>query len=227
MRHLRHTVLLALAVALWAEPIAVAHGPHKDAGAVVAPASGGGLTGGELLGEDWARGLARPSPDPFDGACRPFVGKLLTPAWVNETATCTVTRRSRLFIFFGSICGNLDDPPLLSMKDQLASCVAADQAIRAFNVTVDRHAINIRTRRFELFSPQRTAQFTADNFYGVPAGTAVTFTAHGWGAVIGKLRLGQHKVTVEIVAPEWSPEPFIRTLNLTVVRGTHSGEDED
>jgi hypothetical protein len=227
MRHLRRTVFATLAIALCTAPVAAADNHHRNGGgAVVAPARGGGLTGGEMLGEDWARGLARPSPDPFDGGCRPFVGNVLTPAWVNGTATCTITKGTRLFIFFGSFCSDLDDPASLKTEeDQLACAVAADQAIQAFSVTVDRRTINIRTRRFELFSPQRRAQLTADNFYGVPAGTTLTFTAHAWGAVIKKLRPGQHTVTMEVVAPEWDPDPLIFTINLTVVRGGGSGED--
>ena len=228
MRHLRHTVLMTVAVALCTAPVAAADNRDETShGAVVAPASGGGLTGGEMLGEDWARGLARSSPDPFDGSCRPFVGNVLTPAWVNATATCTVTEGMRLFIFFGSFCSDLDNPPLLKTEeDQLACAVASDQAIQAFSLTVDRHTTKIRTRRFELFSPQRTAQLTADNFYGVPAGTTLTFTAHAWGAVIQKLRPGQHKVTMEVVAPDWFGDPLIFTINLTVARGVRSGEDD-
>ncbi len=229
MRYLRHTVLVAVAVAMCAAPVAAADKPHDNSGAAaVAAARGGGLTGGELLGEDWARGLARPSsPDPFSGGCRPLVGNVLTPAWVNGTATCTVTRSSLLFVFFGSFCSDLDDPPLFKTEDQLACAVAADQAIRAFSVTVDRRTINIHTRRFELFSPQRTARLTAENFFGVPAGTPVTFTAHAWGAVVGKLHPGQHTVTVEVVAPDWGLDPLTRTINLTVVRGESSDEDDN
>ena len=78
MRHLRHTVLMTVAVALCTAPVAAADNRDETShGAVVAPASGGGLTGGEMLGEDWARGLARSSPDPFDGS-------LLTPLVIRD-----------------------------------------------------------------------------------------------------------------------------------------------
>jgi hypothetical protein len=231
MRHLRFTVLAALAVALCAAPIAAADNRHGNGGgAVVAPARGGGLTGGELLGEAWAQGLTRPSsPDPFAGRCRPLARNVVIAAKVNGTATCTVTRHTRLFIFFGSIFSPLD-PPLFPTTEeaQLAAAVAADrEAIQAMTVTVDRRTINIRTPRFELFSPQRTVQLPAENAYDAPAGTTLTFTAHAWGAVIRKLRPGQHTITIEVVAPEWIPDPLIDTINLHVVRGGGSGQEDD
>ena len=114
---------------------------------------------------------------------------------------------------------------------QLAAAVAVDrQAIHAMTVTVDGRATDIRTPRFELFSPQRTAQLSDDNAaeWGVPAGTTVTFTAHAWGAVIRKLRPGQHTVTFHMAA-DYGGGPFTltRTINLNVVRGGGSGEDGD
>ena len=50
MRHLRHIVLAAVAVALCVAPVAGAHDPDKDhGGAVVAPAKA------KWLGEFWAQ----------------------------------------------------------------------------------------------------------------------------------------------------------------------------
>ena len=111
MRHLRRTALATVAIALCAAPIAAADNRHDNGGgAVVAPARGGGLTGGDLLGQDWAQGLARPhSPDPYSGRCRPLARNVVIPAgW--EISTCTVTHRTRLFIFFGSFFSQLDPP---------------------------------------------------------------------------------------------------------------------
>ncbi len=221
-------VVAALTLAVLAAPIAAAHGPQKDGGAFIAPARGGGLTGGELLGEDWAQGLARPfSSDPLSGSCRTLVRNVLIPAYGPDgTATCTATKHTRLFIFFGTAYTSLDDPFPQTEEDQLAAAVAADQAIHALTVTVDGRATNIRRRRFELFSPQRTVQLPADNYYGVPAGTTLTFTAHAWGAVIRKLRPGQHTVTMEVVAPDFGGT-FTFTINLNIVRGGGPSDDDD
>ena len=215
--------LTALTAVLCAASLTAARERHETHGAVVAPARGGGLTGSELLGEDWAQGLARPfSSDPLSGRCRTLVRNVLIPAIGEDgTSTCTATRRTRLFVFFGTAYTSLDDPFPTTEADQLAASLALDrQVIRALKVTVDRRTVDIRTRRFELFSPQRTAQLPADNFYGVDAGTTLTFTAHAWGAVIHGLRPGRHIVTVDVDAPEWGDPHF--TVVLEVVRGRHS-----
>jgi hypothetical protein len=72
MRHLRLTVLATLAIGLCAAPTTGAHPHGHSVRAVVAPARGGGLTGGDLLGEVWAQGLVLPAgEDPFRGAAGP------------------------------------------------------------------------------------------------------------------------------------------------------------
>ena len=225
MRQRRSTVLAVLAVlgvALCAAPAASANDPHgDDGGAVIAPARGGGLTGGELLGEVWAQNLALPaSNDPFDRSCIPFARNVIAPhPGEAGVATCNATTRTRLFVFFGSFYSNLDPPFPTTEEDQLAAAVADDQAFRQLNVTVDYgRTVNLVRRRFELFSPQRTVQLLDDNLYGVPAQT-ITFTAHAWGAVIRDLRPGQHTVTFEVVS---DTERFTLTVILNVVRGRHS-----
>ena len=98
--------------------------------------------------------------------------------------------------------------------------------MKELNVTVDNgDPINIVRPRFELFSPQRTIALPADNVFDVPAGTPLTFTAHGWGVVVHSLRPGRHTVTLEVVHPDNSRELFI-TIILKVVRGGHS-DDRD
>jgi hypothetical protein len=219
MRHLRRSVLAVLAGALCAAPIASAHGQQVDGGrAVVVPARSGGLSGDELLGEVWVQNLALPaSNDPFSGTCIPFAPNVIAPHFGETgTATCTATPRTRLFVFFGSFFTELDPPSFpTTEQEQLAEAVAADQAIHELNVTVDNgRTINLVQPRFELFSPQRTAQLLDDNFYGVPAQT-VTVTAHAWGAVISNLHPGQHTVTFEVVAPDFG-DPFTATVVLNV-----------
>jgi hypothetical protein len=228
MRHLRHTLLAVLGIALCAAPVARAHDQHQDGDrAVVSPARGGGLTGGELLGEVWAQNLALPANDPFSGTCIPFARNVIAPHFGETgTATCTATPRTRLFVFFGSFFTNLDPPDFPTTEEaQLAAAVAADQAIHELNVTVDNgRTINLVRRRFELFSPQRTVQLLDDNGFGVPAQT-ITFTAHAWGAVIRNLRPGQHTVTFGVVAPDFG-DPFTATIVLNVVRGGHPDDGD-
>ena len=221
MTQRRSIVLAVLAIALCAAPVASARDqPRKGSGAVIAPARGGGLTGGELLGEVWAQNLALPaSNDPFAGTCIPFVRNVIAPhPGETGTARCNATPSTRLFVFFGSFWSALEEPFPATEEEQLAEAVAADQAIQELNVTVDRgRTVNLVRRRFELFSPQRTVQLLDDNLFGVPAQTT-TFTAHAWGAVIRGWRPGRHTVSFEVVAPDWG-DPFTLTVILNVVPG--------
>ena len=229
MRHLRRTVLAVLGIALCAAPMASADDQHGDGGgALVVPARGGGLSGGELLGEVWAQNLALPaSNDPFAGSCIPFARNVIAPhPGETGTATCTATPRTRLFVFFGSFFSAVEDPSLVTEEQQLAAAVDADQAIQKLKVTVDHgKTINLVRPRFELFSPQRTVQLLDDNLFGVPAQTT-TFTAHAWGAVIRSWRPGQHTITFEVVAPDWG-DPFTFTTVVNVVRGGHADDGDD
>jgi hypothetical protein len=229
MRHLRRTVLATFAVVLCAVPAAYAHDRDGN-GAVVAPARGGGLTGGELLGESWATGLVLPEGEnPFRGTCLTLARNVQHPSIGEDgTATCTVTQRTRLFVYFGSTCSNVEPAPFFgeTEEEQLACAVAADRGFEQLNVTVDkRDKIKLLRRRFELFSPQRTIELPPNNVFGIPPRTA-TFTAHGWGAVIRNLRPGHHTVTLEVANPDYG-DPFSVTTNLNVVRGGHSDHDDD
>jgi hypothetical protein len=223
MRHLRRTALAALAVALCAAPAAAAH-PHNDPGhAVISPARGGGLTGGELLAEGWARGLSG-SNVPFSGTCTTLARNVLQAHGGDDgTATCTATPRSRLFVGFGSFCSDIGDG-LETEQEQLACAVAVSHELKELNVTVDnRDMIDIIRPRFELFSPQRTIALPADNFFEVPTGTPLTFIAHGWGVVVHSLRPGRHTVTLEVMHADNSRELFI-TVFLKVVPHGHSDD---
>jgi hypothetical protein len=226
VRHLRRTVLATLAVALCAAPATDAH-PHNDhhGHATISPARGGGLTGGELQAEAWARGLSG-SNAPFQGTCTTLARDVLQAHGGDDgIATCEATPRSRLFVGFSSFCDDLENG-LETEQEQLACARAVSQeSLRELNVTVDhRDPINIISPRFELFSPQRTIALPADNGFGVPAGTPLTFTAHGWGVVVHSLRPGRHTVTLEVVTPRF--RVLFITITLKVVRGGHS-DDRD
>jgi hypothetical protein len=203
------TVLLAAALALCAAPVATAHHSHRRHDALIAPAHGGGLTGDELLGEAWARGLVFPAgQDPFAGRCITLAHNVIAPHLGEDgTATCHSSRHTRLLIFFGSACSNVETDSCTgdTHVEQLAAAVAEDRAIEALKVTVDTgRTVDLVRPRFELFSPQRTIQLPAGNVFGVPPRTA-TFSAHAWGAVIRRLGSGHHTVTFEVVAPAYGP----------------------
>jgi hypothetical protein len=216
---------LAVATMAAAGP-ARADDPHER-GATVAPARGGGLTGGELLGEAWAQGLAGHNT-PFAGTCTTIARHVLVPHPLEDgTASCAGTPASRLLVFFGSECSNVEAPLFpQSRAAQLACAIASDRAIKALNISVDGgHPIHIRRSQFEVASPQRTVLLPADNFLGVPAGPA-TFTAHAWAAVIQDLGPGRHTVTRQLVAPDWGGT-YTSIFTLDIAPGDHPKHDHD
>jgi hypothetical protein len=228
MRHLRQTVLATLAtlaIALCAAPAAAAHDHHRHRGPIIAPARGGGLTGGELLAEAWTRELVRPvgQADPYAGTCVTLAHNVIAPHFDdNGIATCTGTRPTRLLVFWGSLCSNREESAPATEAAQLACAIAEDQAIKALNVTVDDgDTIDIVRPRFELFSPQRTIALPPDNVFGTDQPTA-TFTAHAWGAVIRSQRPGRHTVTFEVVPGPGPTDRFTLTIFLDIVPRDHS-----
>jgi hypothetical protein len=206
MRHLRRAVLAVVAVALCAAPVAVAHHP-KGGGAVVAPAhKAAGLTGDELLGEAWVQLLSHPA-DAFSGSCLPVghKGRVVAPQpGPDFESSCTVKQGTRVFFFIGSDCSNVEEDPFFGEDEaeQAACAIAADEFFVDISITVDDgDPVDIRNPRFELLSPQRTVELAEDNFLGVDAGPA-TFVAHGWGALVKKLRPGEHTITVVVTDAE-------------------------
>jgi hypothetical protein len=227
MRHLRWAVLAVVAVGLCAAPVAVAHEQGEGGGAVVSPVHKvAGLTGGELLGEAWVQLLSHPA-DTFAGACMPVGRKVLSPEpGPDLTATCTVERGTPLLFWFGSDCSNVESPPFFGGDEaaQRACAVAADEFFVAANITVDNgEPVDFRNPRFELISPQRTVELAADNFLGVPPQTA-TFVAHGWAALVRKLRLGDHTIAVEVTDVDGVTSTFVASIH--VVPRAHDRDDD-
>ncbi len=201
MRHLRHTVLAAVAVALCVAPVAGAQSPREHRGAaVVAPAKD------KWLGESWAQLYSLPvSENPFRGNGNPCL--TLANKVIQEIGgPCTIEQGTTFMIWFGSAWSSAEDPFPQTKAEQLALAIAGDREIvRDVTVTVDDGpTVDIHTPRFELFSPQRTVLLPEDNFIDnpeagidVPAQT-VTLTAHAWGAAVRKLSLGEHTIVVDV-----------------------------
>jgi hypothetical protein len=221
MQHLRRTTLILVAFALCAAPAAIAHVGHRDRDAVVAPADKvAGLTGGELLGEAWFQLLSHPAGT-FSGGCIPLgrTGRVITPApGPDSISNCTVKRGTKVFLFFGAECSNVEPPPDFGadFEAQRACAQAAGEGAQTVRVTVDDDPpVDILRRRFDLLSPQRTVDLPPGNFLEVPPQTA-TFAAHAWGALVSKLRPGQHTIADEFVNPGFATSS---TLFLDVTRG--------
>ena len=63
-------------------------------------------------------------------------------------------------------------------------------------VTVDPPGVPVEIRKpqFELFSPQRTVLLPADNILGLDGPQLITLSAHGWGAAVRELNVGEHTI---------------------------------
>ena len=200
---------------LWAGSATAAHPSPPGGDAVVAPAHGGGMTGGQLLGQAWARANYTDAPNPLNGSCETLARDVLIAHFDDDfSARCQATQRTRLFLSFGTACFDVEEGVGPTEEAQLACAVGSDRSIHELDVTVDGATTALVNPRFELFSPQRTVQLPEDNVFGVPE---VSFTAHGWGAVVRRLRPGVHTVTMELVAPDWG-EPTTFTVVVDVLR---------
>ncbi len=195
MRHLRQTVLAAVAVALCVAPVAGAQSPREDrGGAVVAPAKD------KWLGESWAQIYSLPlSLNPFAGNGNPCL--TLANKVIQEIGgPCTIEQGTTFTTAFGSAWSSAEDPFPQTEAEQRALVVALDREIvRGVRVTVDDGmTVDIHTPRFELFSPQRTVLLPPDAIFDLHGPQIVTLTAHGWGAAVRKLNLGQHTIVVDV-----------------------------
>jgi hypothetical protein len=208
VRHALLLVFAVLAAALCTAPVAAAHPPQqKSGGVVIAPIDRiGGQTGEELLAESWARILTVSGEDPYLGGCAPLgqTGKLVEPVPGPEsTAACAVRPGTKIAIWPGSECSNVEEPPFFGLDEaqQRACAIAFDQALQSILVSVDgAPPVDIRQPRYELVTPQRTVQLPPDNVLGVEPQPA-TFVAHAWATVVRHLTPGRHTITVEIIGP--------------------------
>jgi hypothetical protein len=242
MRHLRRTVIAAAAVALcaaplFAAPIAAADGLREHGrDAVVVPVHKvAGIPAGEFFGERWAEdyeahaGDTAPPPDRCATVGRGHQALVMAPN--DETTTCSVARRTQLVVFgLGNACSDVEQDPFFGADEaaQRRCAIKGDyKFVKKLRVSVDGlPSVDIRTARFEIVTPQMTAELPPDDVFDSPEQTA-TLVAHQWIAQVRKLRPGQHTISVKRVTTEFA---ITSTLILDVRRDGHSsaegGEDE-
>src|SRR3954465_2089077 len=122
MRHLRPTVLAAIAVALCVAPAAGAQSPREDrGGAVVAPAKD------KWLGESWAQIYSLPvSENPFAGNGNPCL--TLAHKVIQEIGGhCTIEQGTTFTLGFATAWSSAEDPFPETRAEQLALAIAQDQ----------------------------------------------------------------------------------------------------
>ena len=221
IKHLRLVAVTTVAIALCAPPVASAHDHGRPA---VSPAAGGGMTGGELLGQGWAVGPWT-ADDPANGHCVTLAPGVISPRPADGPATCTATPSTLFFVQFGSSCFNFEVPAGSGDPDdeavQLACARTFDEEVAKVRLVVDGRPVNTKTPRFELVSPQRSVVVPPNSFFdpslGLEPGDVVTFTAHGWGAVVHDLRPGVHTVR-EVATFHGIPDVFDATAVIYVAR---------
>lgn len=227
MRHLCRSVLTASAVALFAVPIAAADGSHEHGrDAVVVPVHRvAGMPVGELVGGNWvedyeAHAGDTSSPDPCATEGRRHKALIMGPT--GETNTCSVDRSTQLVVFgLGNACSDVEEAPYFGADEaaQRRCAMEGVENVKEIRVGVDgRRPVDIRRARFEVVTPQMTAELPEDNIFGIPARTA-TLVAYQWMAQVRRLRPGQHTIAVDVVTTEFA---FTSTFILNVGRGEHS-----
>lgn len=212
-----------LAITLCAAPVATAHDPHHDhGGEVVAPGKA------KWAGESWAQAYSLPlSQNPFAGNGNPCL--TLAHRVIQEIGGhCTIEQGTTFTLGFGTAWSSAEAPFPQTRREQLALATAQDREnLVDVTVTVDGgDPVEIRTPRFESFSPQRTVLLPEDNILDNPeAGIdvhaqTVTLSAHGWGAAVRRLSVGEHTIVLDGL---FADGHYVVPHGLTVVPRHHDG----
>jgi hypothetical protein len=223
MRHLRRTVLAALALALCLPSMAGAHSASNAGGQLVSPqAVVDGITGGEAMGLSWARGYSLPSAENPARCLRLGRTRSILVAVDFEPVPCTVRRGTTLLVWgITNTCSTVEEPPFLavgSTAQRRCARTLLEPIIDSVVLTVDRgrRPIDLKRPQFEIFSPQQHVLVPADNPFGVPAQRA-TFTAWGWVAWLKDLPAGQHTIRTVTTGTDESEPPHVISLVVNVV----------
>jgi hypothetical protein len=214
-------VAVIVTALICAGPAAARSNGHGGGAPVVPAHVIHGLTGGELVGADFARDYAGlPAPDCLRLGRR---GEILQAGPNGGTVTCTVKPGTPIFVFgFGSACSDVELGTPYGAKGEAAQRTCAREhtqaEVLAVQVTVDGEApVDIRSDRFEATSPQMTAVLPEGNPFGQPAGRTAHFVADVYAAAIRGLTPGRHKIVVDVMTVFG---PFGGTTIIKVVPGT-------
>ena len=212
----RHIVLAALAVAMCAAPVASADDREMGDGHLLPPdARVDGLTAGQVMGEAWYRNLTLPvAENPLFGngeqcARLGLNGKVLLAIGFQP---CTVPEGTTVYIIgITNFCDNVEPEPYFGADEaaqRKCAMVTLAPFVESIQLTVDGgEPVDLQTRRYEIFSPQRHVQLLADNF--------LALTMEGRGETL----LGTEAVFDDGGVHTWD-------LVVNVVADDH-GEDDD
>lgn len=159
-----------------------------------------------LLTQRWEQLLslsadANPLAGAGDGCLR--LGRhshVLSPVAPAGSITCTVPQGTKLFLVAASsTCDDVEPPPFYAVGKaaQRACAREVDQVIEAARFTLDGETTDMRSSRYEVFSRQATVMLPEANIVGVQP-QPMTFTAHGWTALVPALSPGEHVLRHEL-----------------------------
>ncbi len=125
--------LLALFATVALAVTAPAAGAH---GLTLVPASAGGQSPGELLGDIWVGSLSGRHL-PFLGHCTVYERTVVVPHPTGDGAPvrCTMSQDQSVFFAWGAFCGTFDG--LYTRAEQLECALGYDRSIRSIAVSVD------------------------------------------------------------------------------------------
>lgn len=225
-------MVLAAAVCVVASPVAQAAPP--DGKLLPATKRLGGLTGGQLIGEETRLLVELPlGSGPLGGGDESCFstggrggGKVLI-VWTRPDgqapAQCVVKPGTPVFLFGAWVfCDDVEAAPFFAVGEE-AQRECALEGVRtllefdAILVTVDGGTpVDIGSDRFLAVSPQGTAQLPEGNIFGVPPGE-MTFVTAGHVAMLRPLPPGAHTIEVEIVGGPFGGS--VTSATITVVPG--------
>ncbi len=154
--------------------------------------------------------LYESSPDATEDRCEITPGRrpALTIGPAPQTIiTCNVPRRTQVVVYGPSAaCSDLTGPVLRRRRSRAARMRRRSdyEWVQSLQVSVDgSRPVQFRRPRFEIFTPQMTAEVPEENLFGLPAGTA-HLVGHQWVAQTRKLRPGQHTITLDVVTIDFT-----------------------
>ena len=240
---LARTVRLVILVALLASVSAAAAlpGVAQDAtpsqdvagtevgGVTVLPpdATWGGATRGEWSGRMWQWVVSMPmeiNPG-FDTAGErcgygQFGPVFFVPgAFVPDAfeRTCVVPEGTALYVSAGgSECSTVEPPPFFGRNEaELRACATANtDEIVELSLTINGEEVP-DLDAYRTVSPMFTMTFGEDNFFGVPAGVALS-VADDYSILVAPLPPGEYEFTGSTLFPG-DDEPFVSTVRVIVV----------
>lgn len=196
----------------------------------------GGASLGEWNGRNWQWAVSMPPDsnpnfDPTGESCGygqsgpVFFLPASYGAEVPESLTCVVPLGVAIFVTIGGAeCSTVEPPPYFGRNEaELTACaIAMADAVVAMDASIDGVPVP-NLEQYRAVSPAFTMLFPEDNFFGVPAGVALS-VADGYSFIIAPPPPGEYEIAVSVMF-EGDDAPYAITQTVIVQEPT-IGEPE-